>query len=234
MFDANWNKMQPFSPQERQKFCLKIQQNIFRMIGTLIVQAERMGLKHSRSEFAKYSQQIIQHIGGELDTLHQRHVELTPDLAQKISALWTQDSGISKAWDRRREFLISDATEYFLSPNKISQIAETGYIPTVDDLLRVRDPTTGIKDYNFRLHEVYFTIHDMGGQPVERARLPHYLETWLRASRPKDRNFILYVASLADYNQKHPTHRDRTVLDESIDLFKVRLLSKYCKSSRCH
>lgn len=41
--------------------------------------------------------------------------------------------------------------------DSLDRISEAGYIPTVDDVLRVRVPTTGIVEYTFQMRkEVIF------------------------------------------------------------------------------
>ena len=41
--------------------------------------------------------------------------------------------------------------------DSLDRICEAGYIPTIDDVLRVRVPTTGIVEYTFQMRkEVIF------------------------------------------------------------------------------
>ena len=53
-----------------------------------------------------------------------------------IQNLW-RDGGIQRAYQRRREYQLSDSTHYFMSD--LERISETNYIPNAQDILRVRD-----------------------------------------------------------------------------------------------
>merc|ERR1719427_1607843 len=64
----------------------------------------------------------------------------------EIDSLWA-DSGIRECYERRREYQLSDSTKYYL--NDFSRIREPDYLPTQQDILRVRIPTTGIIEYPF-------------------------------------------------------------------------------------
>ena len=44
------------------------------------------------------------------------------------------------------------------------RIAEPDYLPTEQDILRVRVPTTGIIEYPFDLGKIIFRMVDVGGQ----------------------------------------------------------------------
>uniref|UniRef100_A0A914RGG4 Uncharacterized protein n=1 Tax=Parascaris equorum TaxID=6256 RepID=A0A914RGG4_PAREQ len=41
-------------------------------------------------------------------------------------------------------------------------------LPTEEDIVHARDPTSGLNYYHFRVHKMRIEIHDMGGQMVER------------------------------------------------------------------
>jgi hypothetical protein len=43
-------------------------------------------------------------------------------------------------------------------------LAEHGYVPSEQDILRVRVPTTGIIEYPFDLEQIVFRMVDVGGQ----------------------------------------------------------------------
>ena len=53
-----------------------------------------------------------------------------------IQNLW-RDGGIQRAYERRREYQLSDSTYYFMSD--LERISETNYIPNAQDILRVRN-----------------------------------------------------------------------------------------------
>ncbi len=69
-----------------------------------------------------------------------------PDRVAQIAQFW-RDEGVRRCYERRNEFQLSDSAGYFLS--SLDRIAAPGFIPTVEDVLRVRVPTSGIHEYCF-------------------------------------------------------------------------------------
>ncbi|KAG7248513.1 hypothetical protein CRUP_037520 [Coryphaenoides rupestris] len=70
-----------------------------------------------------------------------------------IRSLWS-DRGIQECYSRKREYQLSDSAKYYL--NALDRIADCCYLPTQQDILRVRVPTTGIIEYPFDLQDVVF------------------------------------------------------------------------------
>ena len=54
-------------------------------------------------------------------------------------------------------------------------------------------------------------------------RLTDYLTHWCYESKEDDRNFILLVVSMSDYNVPHPVHEKYTLLDESVEYMRLLL-----------
>ena len=202
-FDHTWTHYQvPFAEEDRMSYKVKIYQNVYRMVATLINAAQNFDLHFDSTENETIANQLMAYVGEVESLYHRQDVDLDSTRSEQIWRLWGTDSAIAGAWNRRREFLVSDSTEYFLRREKLEEMAATGYIPTAEDVLKCRDPTTKPQDYNFLVHKVRFSIKDMGGQRVDWTRLPVYLTAWLNQARPRDRNYVLYVAALSDYNQR--------------------------------
>uniref|UniRef100_A0AC34GCD5 Uncharacterized protein n=1 Tax=Panagrolaimus sp. ES5 TaxID=591445 RepID=A0AC34GCD5_9BILA len=70
-----------------------------------------------------------------------------------VKDLW-DDPGIQEAYDRRREYQLTDSAKYYLSD--VKRLAVPDYLPTEQDILRVRVPTTGIIEYPFDLEQIIF------------------------------------------------------------------------------
>ncbi|KOB72675.1 Guanine nucleotide-binding protein G(Q) subunit alpha, partial [Operophtera brumata] len=90
---------------------------------------------------------------------------------EAIKGLWS-DAGIQECYDRRRDYL-----------QEIDRVAAPNYLPTEQDILRVRVPTTGIIEYPFDLEEIRFRyLSDLA-----RIEMGDYLPTEqdiLRARQP--------------------------------------------------
>ncbi|XP_010174537.2 guanine nucleotide-binding protein G(q) subunit alpha-like, partial [Antrostomus carolinensis] len=106
-----------------------------------------------------------------------------------IRSLWN-DPGIQECYDRRREYQLSDSTKYYL--NDLDRIADATYLPTQQDVLRVRVPTTGIIEYPFDLQSVIFRMVDVGGQRSERRKWIHCFENVTS---------IMFLVALSEYDQ---------------------------------
>ena len=66
---------------------------------------------------------------------------------ESIRDLWA-DAGIQKCYSRRREYQVMDSAKYFL--DELDRTAAPHYQPTVQDILYVRVPTSGIIEYTLR------------------------------------------------------------------------------------
>ncbi|KAJ8782273.1 hypothetical protein J1605_010252 [Eschrichtius robustus] len=106
-----------------------------------------------------------------------------------IKSLWN-DPGIQECYDRRREYQLSDSTKYYL--NDLDRVADPAYLPTQQDVLRVRVPTTGIIEYPFDLQSVIFRMVDVGGQRSERRKWIHCFENVTS---------IMFLVALSEYDQ---------------------------------
>ncbi|MBN3286733.1 GNAQ protein, partial [Polyodon spathula] len=76
--------------------------------------------------------------------------------------------------------------------NGLERIAEPNYLPTQQDVLRVRVPTTGIIEYPFDLQSVIFRMVDVGGQRSERRKWIHCFENVTS---------IMFLVALSEYDQ---------------------------------
>ncbi|KAL6067157.1 hypothetical protein STEG23_015983, partial [Scotinomys teguina] len=123
-----------------------------------------------------------------------------------IKSLWN-DPGIQECYDRRREYQLSDSTKYVDSTetegnlasskcsvylNDLDRVADPSYLPTQQDVLRVRVPTTGIIEYPFDLQSVIFRMVDVGGQRSERRKWIHCFENVTS---------IMFLVALSEYDQ---------------------------------
>jgi GTPase SAR1 family protein len=87
-----------------------------------------------------------------------------------IKRVW-QDKGIQAAWSRANEFQIDECANYYM--NDIQRIVATDYVPTITDILYVRQKTTGVSELTFKLDDTEWTLIDVGGQRTERRKWLH-------------------------------------------------------------
>ena len=97
--------------------------------------------------------------------------EISEECQRAIKSLW-EDKGIQKCFDRRNEFQISDSAKLLVQKSQITVcthsvlfplcsyfdhldiLCQPNYIPTIEDVLRARPPTTGIVEYTFQMEDV--------------------------------------------------------------------------------
>jgi len=126
-----------------------------------------------------------------------------------ISDLW-EDQGIQEAYDRRREFQLTDSAKYYL--NDVRRLSAPDYLPTEQDILRVRVPTTGIIEYPFDLEQIVFRMVDVGGQRSERRKWIHCFENVTS---------IMFLVALSEYDQVLVECDNENRMEESKALFRT-------------
>ncbi|CAH8445790.1 unnamed protein product [Schistosoma turkestanicum] len=136
-------------------------------------------------------------------------IALTHERIEAILQLWA-DPGMKECYERRREFQLSDSSKYYL--NNFDRIADANYIPSLQDILRVRVPTTGIVEYPFNLDSTIFRIVDVGGQRSERRKWIHSFENVTA---------IIFLGALNEYDQVLVENENVNRMEESLLLFKT-------------
>ncbi|MCP9259862.1 Guanine nucleotide-binding protein G(Q) subunit alpha [Dirofilaria immitis] len=117
-----------------------------------------------------------------------------------IEDLWS-DSGIQECYDRRRDYL-----------SDLRRLAASDYLPTEQDILRVRVPTTGIIEYPFDLEQIIFRMVDVGGQRSERRKWIHCFENVTS---------IMFLVALSEYDQVLVECDNENRMEESKALFRT-------------
>ncbi|KAJ8357417.1 hypothetical protein SKAU_G00202110 [Synaphobranchus kaupii] len=183
-----------YSEENRRAFAKLVFQNIFTAIKALTNAMSTLNIPYSSPTNQLYAQWIQDVETRQVATLEARHTDA-------IRQLWA-DPGIRACYSRRREFQLLDSTEY--------AIAASGYIPTNQDVLRVRVPTTGIIDYSFTVEKISLRIVDVGGQRSERRKWIHCFE---------NETSLIFLASLSEYDQGPRREGDDNRMEESKALF---------------
>uniref|UniRef100_A0A1A8U5Z4 Guanine nucleotide binding protein (G protein), alpha 15 (Gq class) n=1 Tax=Nothobranchius furzeri TaxID=105023 RepID=A0A1A8U5Z4_NOTFU len=171
-----------YSEEDRKTFASCIFQNIFTAIKAMTGAMSTLRIPYANSENEKYAK-LLQDVNTvQISFLERGHVKA-------IRCLWA-DSGIRTCYSRRCEYQLLDSTEYYM--NNLDRISAQDYIPTEQDVLRVRFPTTGIHDYAFTVKNITLRIVDVGGQKSERRKWIHCFENVTS---------LIFLASLSEYDQ---------------------------------
>jgi len=132
----------------------------------------------------------------------------TQEMEADLTSLWT-DKGIKKAYDLHRiEIGLEDSSEYFIS--RIKELCQSNYIPTVEDILKLRQKTVGIVEKRFKKDNMNLLFVDVGGQRNERRKWIHAFDNVTT---------IIFVASLGEYDQKLEEDQKKNRMHESLQLF---------------
>eukprot|EP00093_Oithona_nana_P009565 09565.XXX_499803_497153_1 [CDS] Oithona nana genome sequencing. len=150
-----------YTDEDKRGFIKLVFQNIFMAMQTMIRAMDGLKILYENSD-CQDKAELVRSVDFEtVTTFESPYVEAIKDL-------WN-DGGIMECYDRRREYQLTDSAKYYLSD--IDRIAEPDFLPTQQDILRVRVPTTGIIEYPFDLEEIRFSfISD-----VDRIAQPDYL-----------------------------------------------------------
>ncbi|MES1910753.1 MAG: hypothetical protein MHM6MM_003287 [Cercozoa sp. M6MM] len=121
--------------------------------------------------------------------------------------LW-RDPGVQYTYTQRHRFQLIDSAGYFME--SLERISQPDFVPTFEDVLRVRVRTTGIVDSSFEIQGRTYNIFDVGGQRNERKKWIHCFEGV---------NAIIFVAALSAYNQLLFEDDTTNRMQESLRLF---------------
>lgn len=138
----------------------------------------------------------------------QIEAEVLPrDVVDAVRNLW-RDPGVKEAVRRSREFQLNDSAVYYFVA--IDRMAQPGYLPTDQDILRSRVKTTGITETTFKVGELTYKLFDVGGQRSERKKWIHCFENVTA---------LVFLVSLSEYDQM--LYEDESVnrMQEALTLF---------------
>ncbi|XP_069006488.1 guanine nucleotide-binding protein subunit alpha-14-like [Embiotoca jacksoni] len=197
-----------FSEEDRKAFAKCIFQNIFTAIKAMTGAMTALRIPYSNPENEMYAKWIQ-----DVNTVQVTHLER--GYVDAIRRLWA-DSGIRACYSRRCQYQLLDSTEYYMS--NLDRISAQDYIPTEQDVLRVRFPTTGIHDYSFTIKTITLRIVDVGGQKSERRKWIHCFENVTS---------LIFLASLSEYDQFLEERETINRMKESLALFYTTIHSPW-------
>ncbi|XP_034752692.1 guanine nucleotide-binding protein G(q) subunit alpha-like isoform X1 [Etheostoma cragini] len=201
-----------YSEEDKRGFTRLVYQNIFTAMQAMIQAMDTLKIPY-KCEHNKANAIIVRGVEVEkVTTLKNPYVDA-------IKSLWS-DPGIQECYNRKREYQLSDSAKYYL--NDMDRISDTAYLPTQQDVLRVRVPTTGIIEYPFDLENVVFRMVDVGGQRSERRKWIHCFE---------EVTSIMFLVALSEYDQVLVESVNENRMEESMALFRTIITYKWFKDS---
>ena len=140
---------------------------------------------------------------------HPLNYEEIKSLGEAIDQIWKL-SGVQKVFELRlKQYYSFPANmDYFF--DKVNECMDKNYMPTEEDILRVRIRTTGYIEANYEIKENWYMAIDVGGERNERKK-------WIHSFPNTD--CILFVASLKQYCRAMFEDEKRIGLLENLELF---------------
>lgn len=197
-----------YSEEDRRDFTRLVFQNIFTAMQALIQAMNILQIPYMFKDNKAHAE-IVDEVN--VETLH----TLSKIYVDAIKNLWS-DPGIQECYNRKREYQLSDSTKYYM--DNLDRIGDPAYVPTQQDVLRVRVPTTGIIEYVFDVEKVVFRMVDVGGQRSERKKWIHCFEYVTS---------IMFLAALSEYDQVLIESDSENRMEESMALFQTILHSPW-------
>jgi len=182
-----------FPEADRKQYTASIDMNMWQGTRILVNQAEKYG-GVSNPEAKAF---VLEAKDDRIDAIAAGH----------IKAIW-DDPAAKTAFEHRGEFYWSESTPYFFE--RLDEICTKGYVPSQEDILRCRVPTTGIVETSFSIDGNLYRMLDVGGQRSERKKWIHCFE---------DVTAVLFVANIAAFDQKLYEDEQQPALEEAFSLF---------------
>jgi len=204
--------------RQRQKYKDPVYDNVISCIQFVLQKAEDQGVAFETKELDALAVEVLR---------QPSDLEVEGEIAQQISELWKTPE-VQKLFEhyteREGDGTIHASTAWFF--DSLERISKPGYIPSVEDVIRVRFRTTGIVEQDFQVtqnrHTLSFRIFDVGGQKSERRKWIHCFENVTG---------VLFVSSLTGYNEKLWEASDENRMVDSLSLFKNICNSRWFKDS---
>ncbi|UMM10716.1 hypothetical protein L5515_000362 [Caenorhabditis briggsae] len=195
---------QGYSDEDKRAHIRLVYQNVFMAIQSMIRAMDTLCIQFGdQSEELQEKAAVVREVDFEsVTSFEEPYVSF-------IKELW-EDSGIQECYDRRREYQLTDSAKYYLSD--LRRLAVPDYLPTEQDILRVRVPTTGIIEYPFDLEQIIFRMVDVGGQRSERRKWIHCFENVTS---------IMFLVALSEYDQVLVECDNENRMEESKALFRT-------------
>ncbi|KAF7688535.1 guanine nucleotide-binding protein subunit alpha-11-like [Silurus meridionalis] len=191
-----------YSEDDRKTFTRPIFENIFVAVQAMIEAMNTLQITFKNENNSSYAEMLLSVTPEQMTSMDKHY-------AEAICSVW-QDPRMKLCYDRRREYQLSDSAQYYL--DDIDRISAQNYIPSEQDILRVRVRTTGVIEYPFTISNVVFRMVDVGGQRSERKKWIHCFENVTS---------IIFLVALNEYDQVLYESANENRMDESKALFKT-------------
>ncbi|EDW47600.1 GM21410, partial [Drosophila sechellia] len=201
-----------YSDEDKRGYIKLVFQNIFMAMQSMIKAMDMLKISYGQGEHSELADLVMSIDYETVTTFEDPYLNA-------IKTLW-DDAGIQECYDRRREYQLTDSTEYFLGD--IRRIEQADYLPTEQDILRAREPTFNIHVYPFELDGYVLSMVDVAGQRTERRKWIHFFSNVTS---------IIFLAALSEYDQFMMESENDNRLEESKALFHTIITFEWFKNT---
>lgn len=201
-----------FTPVEREmEYRPLIAKNVVACVRSLHNGVKRLGLQYYALQNGQLAEEMLDYAPGPY---------LHGGLAEQMSAYWL-DPAVQECFSRQREFgyELPDSTRYFMEC--VRRLGGENYIPSDQDIIQSRSPTTSVKEVPFNLLKREIAIVDVGGQPSERKK-------WIKLFAGVAA--VIYLTAISEYDQVD-ADTGENLLKHSLYLLGTLYASPYFKKS---
>jgi len=195
-----------FSDDELNDYKHILHLNTVKTMKTLVRECERRDIKIPK-ELQSYAQFF--------ETANPLSTALTPDLVPQLKQLWKSEA-IKACLKHRNHFYIPECANYCFK--NLDRMAAEDFVPTVDDVLRARQRTTGVIETQFVLDKFTFSLVDVGGQRSERRKWIHCFQNVTA---------LLYCVAMDEYDMTLIEDDSVNRMVEALNVFEVMINSEY-------
>jgi len=130
------------------------------------------------------------------------------EVAMDVKALWA-DQGVRDVFALRdKQYQLNDCASYFF--DNVTRYIGDNFVPTPDDVLRVRVRTTGIQEAEFKFDDIEIKMLDVGGQRSERRKWIHCFDQVTA---------VMFCVAMSEYDQSLREDARQNRMKESLSLF---------------
>ncbi|TPX45998.1 hypothetical protein SeLEV6574_g03492 [Synchytrium endobioticum] len=198
-----------YSQEELLAFKPTILRNISDSVIAIIRGVDGLGLEYGIPDNQIFSQRLLQ-------PKHELDEWLLPENAAYIISIWN-DPVCQQVIDAQHpDYYVIDSAPYFFE--NIQRIAEPGYTPSEQDVLRSRNKTEGMLETWFTMGTLRIHMFDVGGQRSERRKWIHCFENVTS---------IIFCVALSEYDQTLLEEPTQNRMMESLTLFESVVNSRW-------
>jgi len=142
--------------------------------------------------------------------------KMTIEISETIKKLLENESIKKTIEEKSSEIQLFDSATYFFE--SLDRITSDDYIPSEQDVLRTRQPTTGVVETILHLDHLQVKLVDVAGQQNQRRKWIHCFDN-VQA--------LIFCADISSYDMKLRENPSVNRMKDSLDLFEETINSKW-------